>query len=129
MEVWGLPSLDSETGDFYGAKVSSVDAPVQYGRIMFEANSDYKEEQFRFLSSIKHDRFRELQRITGAYQGERKLNRNQLLDAFHLWCAEHNKCHFFLTLDFTLAKIVAKSKAKPRVPVLKPSEVLTALKG
>jgi hypothetical protein len=129
IELWGLPSLDSETGEFYGANVLSVDAPVRYGRIMFEANSDYKEEQFRFLSSIKHNRFHELQRITGAYQGEGKLNRNQLLDAFHLWCAEHNECNFFLTLDFKLAKVIAKSTAKPKVSVVKPSEVLAALKG
>jgi hypothetical protein len=89
MEVWGLPNLDSETGSFYGAPHTLIAAPVQYGRIMFGGNDDYKKEQFNFLRSLRHERFGELQRITGAYQGETKINRNQLLDAFHLWCAEH----------------------------------------
>jgi hypothetical protein len=128
MEVWGLPSLDSQTGGFYGAPVTAVDAPIQYGRVMFGGPTDYKEEQFSFLCSLRHERFRELQRITGAYQGETKTNRNQLLDAFHLWCAEHNKCDFFLSLDFKLARVIGKSKNKPKVPIIKPSELLNALR-
>jgi hypothetical protein len=127
MEGWGLPNLDSETGRFYGAPLTSVAAPVQYGRIMFGANVDYKEEQFTFLCSIRHERFDKLQRITGAYQGETRSNRNQLLDAFHLWCAEHNKCDFFLSLDFKLARMIVNSKVKPEVPVVRPSELLAAL--
>ena len=62
---------------------------------MFGGNASYKEEQFNFLRSLQHDRFPELQRNTGAYQGEAEINRNQLLDAFHLWCSEHNACGFF----------------------------------
>ncbi|MHB1796225.1 MAG: hypothetical protein ACYCPO_14780 [Acidobacteriaceae bacterium] len=127
MEVWGLPDLDSSTGSFYGAHFTVVDAPVQYSRIMFGGNADYKEEQFDFLRSLRHERFGELQRITGAYQGETRINRNQLLDAFHLWCAEHNSCDFFLSLDFKLARVIEKSKGKPKVPVVRPSELLAAI--
>jgi hypothetical protein len=56
-------------------------------------------------------------RITGAYQGTKKTNRNSLLDAFHLWCAEHNNCDFFLSPDFRLARMIMMSKAKPKVPM------------
>ena len=73
MEVWGLPNLDSETGSFYGAPHTLIEAPVQYGRIMFGGNDDYRKEQFNFLRSLRHERFGELQRITGAYQGETKI--------------------------------------------------------
>ncbi len=54
-------------------------------------------EQYNFLRSLDHGRFLELRRICGAEQGQ-KVNRNQLLDAFHLWCAEFNRCEYFLSL-------------------------------
>jgi hypothetical protein len=79
------------------------------------------------LRKLEHKRFRDLQRITGAYQGEGKPNRNQLLDAFHLWCAEHNGSDFFLSLDFKLAKIIERSISKPMVAVVRPSQLLTAV--
>ena len=40
---------------------------------MFGGNASYKEEQFNFLRSLQHDRFLELQRNTGAYQGEAEI--------------------------------------------------------
>jgi hypothetical protein len=127
MEIWGLPNLDSETGRLYGAARRVVEAPVAYNRIMFGGNAGYKEEQFNFLRSLQHDRFLELQRVTGAYQGEAEINRNQLVDAFHLWCAEHNACDFFLSLDFKLARVIETSKNKPKVPIVRPSQLLAAL--
>ena len=41
---------------------------------------DPKELQFEFLLGLHHERFMELQKLTGAHQGQRKANRNQLLD-------------------------------------------------
>ena len=82
-ESLGLRNMDSQTGRFYGAPIERVDAPVKYGRVMVGLGFDSKDAQFQFLSSLKNRRFLELQKITGAYQGEGKLNRNQLLDAFH----------------------------------------------
>jgi hypothetical protein len=116
MEVWGLPNLDSESGQFYGVPLERVEAPVRYGRIMFD-----------FLRLLRDDRFDNLQRITGAYQGSARVNRNQLLDAFNLWCAEHHRCQYFLSLDFKLARVIGRSKSKPVVPVVRPSELLSAL--
>jgi hypothetical protein len=68
--------------------------------------------------------------MTGAYQGGGKWNRNQLLDAFHLWCAEYNKSDYFLTLDFKLIRILGQNR-KTRLPVraVRPSELLAALES
>ena len=123
-ESWGIPKMRSETGTFYDAPYEYVDAPVQYSRVLVGAGFDAKEMQFKFLSSLKDKRFIELQKLTGAYQGAGKMNRNQLLDAFHLWCAEHNHCDYFLTLDFKLAKVAGKQKDRFRTEIVKPSELI-----
>jgi hypothetical protein len=124
LETWGLPKLDSQSGSFYGASVTMVPAPVEYGRVILGGGIDLKAEQFRFLTSISDKRFLELQRMTGAYQGPGKINPNQLLDAWHIWCAEHNKCEFFLTLDFTLQKVTTNSPHSINVRIVRPSELL-----
>ena len=130
VEIGGIPDLDSETGYFYGADRQIVEAPVQYSRVLFGGIQDWWEGQYTFLSSLKYERFLQLQRITGAYQGRSKnFNRNQLLDAFHLWCAEHNGSDFFLSLDFKLAKVIEKAKSKPLVPVVRPSQLLTTIRS
>ena len=116
--------MDSASGRFYNTPLETVEAPVQYGRVMIGAGINQEQEQFSFLPSLKHPRFVELQKMTGAYQGAGKLNRNQLLDAFHLWCAEHNYCSFFLTLDFKLLRVLQKSKRKLNVKAVKPSKLM-----
>jgi hypothetical protein len=126
VELSGLPNLDSDTGHFYGAKTEIVGAPVQYGRVLYGGGEDYNQAQYKFLCSLNDKRFRELQKITGAYQGKKGVQRNQLLDAFHLWCAEHNKCDFFLSLDFTLAR---HTKGRVPISIVRPSELLAAVRG
>ena len=127
-ETLGLPNLDSSTGRFYGSPCTTVDAPISYSRVIVGGCADPTEMQFEFLKSVKSARFLELQRMTGAYQGERKLNRNQFLDAFHLWCAEHNKCDYFLTLDFKLIKVLEQNrKRRLLVGVVRPSELLVVI--
>lgn len=129
IETWGLPNLDSRDGAFYGATITSIDAPVTYGRVVIGAGIGAKEEQFRFLASISAERFLELQRITGAYQGPGKLQRNQLLDAWHIWCAEHYGCDYFLTLDFKLQRVVARSRRAVNIRLTKPSELISVAIG
>jgi hypothetical protein len=126
LETWGLPKLDSQSGPFYGAPVTMVLAPVEYGRVILGGGIDLKAEQIRFLTSITDKRFLELQQITGAYQGPGKINPNQLLDAWHIWCAEHNKCDLFLTLDLTLQKVTTNSPHPIYVRIVRPSELLLA---
>jgi hypothetical protein len=129
-ESWGLPKMGSATGGFYRAPYEMVDAPIKYYRVLIGMGIDSKEMQIKFLSGIKNKRFIELQKMTGAYQGKHEINRSQLLDAFHIWCAEHNKCDFFLTLDFKLLKVIRKNmKTEPIVHVVRPSELLKASKS
>ena len=126
-EQWGLPNMDSETGMFYGAPVNLIDAPFKYGRVMGGLGVDGKAEQYKFLSSIKSPRFAAIQRATGAFQGAQPLNRNQLIDAFHFWCAEAAGCVYFLTLDFKLQRTVSQSKLKTPLQLVRPSELIAAL--
>lgn len=125
LESWGLPKMDSATGKFYGAPIKYVNSPIKHSRIFSRFGCRWKKLQYEFLSEIEHERFRQLQKATGAYQGQKKLNRNQLLDAFHLWCAEYNECDFFLTLDFKLIKMMKKTKLTlNNLTLITPSELL-----
>jgi len=124
MEGWRLPSMPSRRGWFYGVPLTKVDAPFQYARTVAGGRLSPKELQHHFLASVRHPRFAAIQRAVGAYQGAQLPQRNQLLDAFHLWCAEHNACTYFLTLDFKLAKAVAKQQSKFKIQVVRPSELL-----
>lgn len=125
LESWGIPNMDSSSGRFYGSPCEKVDAPIQYGRVVFSGFGDAQKMQYDFLCGIRSSRFLELQKMTGAYQGEGKINRNQLLDAFHLWCAEHNECDYFLTLDFKLIRVLQQNqKKKLKTTPVRPSELL-----
>ena len=114
------------TGDLYKAPRITVEPPIRYGRVLFGGTEDFREAQFRFIESLGDSRFLELRRACGAQQGK-KVNRNQLLDAFHLWCAEHNACEYFLSLDFKLARVVDAGKIKPTCRIVRPSELLPLL--
>lgn len=126
IEMSGLPNLDSRSGRFFGAQVQMLkDIPFRYDRILFGAGVDAEVAQMSFLESIENPRFDELKKACGAYQGKsHPPNRNQLLDAFHVWCAERSGCEFFLTLDFKLQRVLSKSKALPQVRITRPSELL-----
>ena len=126
VELSGIPNLDSQTGYFYGAPRTIVQPPVRYSRILYGGPEEPMEAQYRFLRELDNDRFLELRRICGAQQGK-EVNRNQLLDAFHLWCAEYHDCEYFLSLDFKLARMTAKARKRPRCRVVRPSELLSAL--
>lgn len=130
LESWGIPDMDSQSGRFYGAPYEIVEAPVEYSRAILGSNIDSKAEQYKFLSNIKHNRFFELQKATGAYQGERKSNENQLIDAWNIWCAEHSQCQFLLTMDFKLIRMInANKKLESSVSLVTPSALLRAIKN
>ena len=127
-ETWGLPDMDSATGKFYGAPIGPAPPPICADRLLFCAGRDPVEMQRRFLRSIKHPRFLELQKITGGYQGPGNYDWNQVLDAYALWCAEHNGCDYFLTLDFSLINTLRKAKGKSlHTRVVRPSELIARL--
>jgi len=125
LESWGIPNMDSSSGRFYGVPYETVEAPIKYGRVVFSGFGDSQKMQYEFLCGIRSPRFLELQKMTGAYQGEGRINRNQLLDAFHLWCAEYNECDYFLTLDFKLIRVLQQNQKKTlQVTPVRPSELL-----
>jgi hypothetical protein len=126
-ESWGLPNMDSKSGQFFGAPIKTGQAPLEYCRVVAGGDTSPPQGQYDFLCSIKHSRFLELQKMTGAYQGNQPLNHNQLLDAFHLWSAEHNDCEFFLTLDFKAIKVLRLSTRKSLVQAVRPSELISLL--
>lgn len=95
--------------------------------MLYGGAGNWEDDQYDFLRSLDHERFVKLQKIAGAYQGRRPVNRNRLLDAFHLWCAEHNGADYFLSLDLKLARLIERSKSKPTVPVVRPSQLLAAV--
>ncbi|HEV2176763.1 MAG TPA: hypothetical protein VGW33_06140 [Terriglobia bacterium] len=129
IEGWGIPNMDSATGLFYGAPIRACDAPIKYSRMIAGGIEGPKNMQFEFLTRISSKRFLELQKLTGVYQGKGNLNRNQLLDAFHLWCAEHSKCDYFLTLDFKLIGLLQGNfKSQLQVKALRPSALLSVVK-
>lgn len=126
VELSFVPNLDSRTGYFYNAPRTIVEPPMRYERILYGGIEDPKQAQCAFLKRLRDPRFLELRKMCGAEQGNH-VNRNQLLDAFHLWCAEHHDCDYFLSLDFKLARMTANSRKKLRCHVVRPSELLAAL--
>ncbi len=127
-ETWRMKNMDSESGKFYGADVGECKPPLEYGRIVIGAGVDFRRGQLDFISSISHSRFLEIQKVVGAHQGPGKKNSNQLLDAFAIWCAETDACDAFLSLDFSLAQMVARDRKKRvRLPILRPSELIDAV--
>ncbi|MCL5669600.1 MAG: hypothetical protein M1392_06535 [Gammaproteobacteria bacterium] len=125
-ELMGLPRA---TGGprFYGAPIEKVEGPFQYSRTVVDGTDhDY---QYEFLSRVEHPRFKELQRACGAYQGQNKpLQRNQLLDAFHILCAESASATHFLTLDDSLIRVLTnQSPRKTTVTPITPKRLLVSL--
>jgi hypothetical protein len=100
-----------------------VEPPIRYSRVLYGGPGGFEDAEFKFIESLADDRLLELRRACGAEQGK-TVNRNQLLDAFHLWCAEHNGCEYFLSLDFKLGRVTAASKAKLSCRIVRPSELL-----
>ncbi len=117
----------------FGAKVLSAGNPIPYARALsgFGASS-----QSEFVEKVNHSRLRYFQKLVGVQKGMgEKRRRAQILDAWHLWCAEYNQCAFFLTMDFKLVRMLqkagsAKASSQPPTPVraVKPSELLDELK-
>lgn len=77
--------MDSPRGQFYGAEVSWVSNPFEYGRICQDGSR--RDWQFEFMCSLQHPLFLELEGAVNAREAS-KHYRNELMDAFHILCAE-----------------------------------------
>lgn len=126
IELMGLPRATGGN-TFYGAPINNVAGPFQYDRVVIDGTG--RDYQYEFLSTVKHDRFSELQRVCGAYQGAGKpLNRNQLLDAFHILCAESASASYFLTIDDKLIRVLTNQpRRQSSVMPITPKRLLVTL--
>lgn len=126
-ELWGVKHAYGSGPLFYQAPIEFVEGPVQTSRILFDGSG--RDYQYDFLCSLNHPRFRQLSRWAGAWQGpDKPLKKNQLLDAFHLWCAEQSGSEYFLTHDDKLIKEMSKGKERrTQVNIVTPTDLSNAL--
>lgn len=126
IELMGLPRAAGGER-FYGAPIEQVTGPFKYDRTVFDGTD--RDYQYEFLSAVEHPRFKELQSVCGAYQGaNRPLHRNQLLDAFHILCAESASATHFLTLDNKLIRALTNQpRRQTSVTPITPKRLLVTL--
>jgi hypothetical protein len=127
-EFWGLPKTDDPRGQFYGAPIEWGPDPLPYGRIIAGWSPIHKSDpQFDFVRAITHPRFQDLKLAVNANSGS-KVYKNQLLDAFHIWCAESASAKYFLTTDLKLVRQVSRHKSHPPTcRVISPTHLVRAL--
>jgi hypothetical protein len=97
-------------------------SPITYGRTITSAFSS-EDHQFEFLKNLKHPRYDEWKKAANVVTNSHK-ERNQLLDAFCLWKAEHNKCDYFATMDYNLIDSVNASSIKSSLRLLRPTQLV-----
>jgi hypothetical protein len=123
--IWMVPS--GGRPELLKAGVTWVPSPIKYSRLLHSVLPDERspgDVQIDFIRGIDHPRFSQLQKACGAAQGK-TVNSNQLLDAFHVWCAESAGATHFLTTDFKLVRLVRGHKSHPpEVKLVLPSELL-----
>ncbi|MFN2397217.1 MAG: hypothetical protein ABR543_01025 [Gemmatimonadaceae bacterium] len=128
IEFGGLPNTDSPRGRFFGVPITSVHSPQPWGRLIADGHKSMAEHQFDFLHSRQDPRFLELQVAVGLKQGSNKF-RNQLLDAWHVWCAESAGATHFLTCDYKLIRhLELHMRTRPTVKVVTPRGLLADLR-
>jgi hypothetical protein len=128
-EFWGLPKTDDPRGRFYGAPIGMAPTPVPYSRVVFGLGlrGEKRDWQFEFVRNLQHPRFLELRSAVGAQEVSRSF-KNQLLDAFHIFCAENAQADYFLTTDMNLVSHVENHKRYPPLcKVVSPKGLLIQL--
>ena len=118
-------NMDGGDGHFYGAPVTTVAPPFQYGRVIVGG----QETQVDFVKSLRIPRLDQLAVACGAMQGK-TINANQLMDAFHVYCAEAANATHFLTADRGLVNLIKHHRRfPPRVKAVLPSQLLNELEA
>jgi hypothetical protein len=113
-EYLGLSKAAGLSRAFYGAPIGAVEGPLRYSRTLIDGirtPGSPKQLTMQFLEGLSVPRYLELKKLTNA-QSASKHYVNQLLDAFHLWCAESCDAAVFLTTDYKLIGLAAKSPLK-----------------
>lgn len=127
LEYLGLRKATGVSRAFYGAPIGAVEGPLRYSRTLIDGSrtrGSPKELTIQFLEGLSFPRYLELKKLTNA-QSASKHYVNQLLDAFHLWCAESCDAAVFLTTDYKLIGLAAQSPLKSHsLRLLTPSGLL-----
>lgn len=97
--------------------IEAIESPVQYSRSMDPAIV------LDFFRGISDPTFEKWQKALGVVEGS-KREQNQLMDAFHLWTAEHHNCECFVTADFKMIKSISSSKINTSMQIFKPTELI-----
>jgi hypothetical protein len=132
VELLGITILGQRKTRLLDAPITRVKAPFEYSRVIagFQQSASSRpghDAQVAFLKSLTFPRLLQLRKACGADQGK-EVNGNQLIDAFHVWCAEEAGASHFLTCDLKLVRLVRQYKKYPvKVKVVSPSELLADL--
>ena len=134
-EFRSLPKTDDQP--LYGARIRHVKNPFEYHRIVAGTENlcplKYpklgwaKSRAVECFEKVDDARFLELQRICGAYQGENTGSPNQLLDAFHILCAERAGADFFLTCEKKLVRCSNHPRFGSSVRIVEPQTFVKEL--
>lgn len=103
-------------------RVQLANCPIYYGR-MIVSPFEKSDEQLKFLRDLKHRDYDEWKKIVGVV-ADSNNERNQLMDAWHLWSADHNHCEYFLKMDSKLIRSVASRRRKSQLRLVTPSQFL-----
>ncbi len=139
IELLGLRDVDDPRGRFYGAPLTSVSAPFQYGRVIVSGSFDplpptasikrmphAKHRQVAFIEGIRDHRLMQLRKACGA-EKTHGVDPNQLIDAFHLWTAESAGATHFLTTERRLLHLRDDSVLALSCKPVLPSELIAAV--
>lgn len=138
IELMGLPRTTDRRGLFYGAPIKMSPDPIPYGRIVMgdvalpqqprgvkNPLNAAKLRQVDFIQHLADPRILALRKACNA-DTRHGVNPNQLIDAFHLWCAEAAGATHFLTAERSLLELGNdRSLALKCTPVL-PSQLVRA---
>jgi len=142
IERWGLMNIQDRRGHFYGAPITWVPGPFPYSRIVVgtypgshpkirttskKELSQAKQLQVAFIASLTDPRLLELRRACKADKGQRGIDANQLIDAFHLWTAERSGATHFLTAEHALLKLAKERVLAHKVHPVEPSQLVAEI--
>jgi hypothetical protein len=139
MEQWGAPASGDTRGLFYGAPVTHVPGPIEYGRVVLSGfpeplppvattkpMSQTRHRQIAFMAGLTHPRFVQLRRACGADKAK-GIDPSQLADAFHLWSAEVAGATYFLTAERKLLALGSDSALGLTCRPVSPSQLVNAV--